>query len=352
MASLPDSFPPEQVVTFTDPDSGAAGMIVLHSTRLGPAAGGCRLWRYPSDTAMAVDALRLAEGMSLKNALAEVPFGGGKAVIREPDGNFDRAALFRTLGRRVAELQGRYITAEDVGTTVEDMVVVAGETAHVAGLPQQTGRAGGDPSPWTARGVFRAMQVAARHRLSAELGDLTVAVQGLGHVGFALCGLLHEAGARLLVAEPRSAVAARAAVAFDAEVMSSQALLAARADVFAPCALGGVLDAATVEGLRAKVICGAANNQLAGEAQSERLRDRGILYVPDFLVNAGGIVSGVSEYLGWTPDEVIRRVDRIGPRLEEILLRAEAQDVTPHHAAMLTALRRIGDKRPAMPAAA
>ncbi|MET4895660.1 Glu/Leu/Phe/Val dehydrogenase dimerization domain-containing protein [Sphingomonadaceae bacterium jetA1] len=335
------ALPPEEVVPFSDDASGASGVIVLHSTALGPAAGGCRLWHYASDQQATQDALRLAEGMALKNALADLPFGGGKAVLRLPEGPFDREALFRSLGGVVRSLRGRYVTAEDVGTGVADMEVVAQETHHVAGLPPRGGKPGGDPSPWTALGVAQAMQVAVRHRLGASLSDVTVGVQGLGHVGYALCELLHDMGARLVVAEPRSEIAARAADRFGAMVMSSRALLSARVDVLAPCALGGVLDAATVDGLKAQLVCGAANNQLASEDVAERLAGRGVLYAPDFLVNAGGIVNVAGEYLGWGAAEVRQRVMAIGRRLADTLARAERDGVVPHQAARAIALDRI-----------
>ncbi|SEM92866.1 leucine dehydrogenase [Sphingomonas gellani] len=344
--------PPEDVVPFRDPDTGIAGTIVLHSTALGPAAGGCRLWRYASDEHATADALRLAEGMTLKNALAGLPLGGGKAVLRDPGVPFDRAALFRAFGRAVEALRGRYVTAEDVGTGVEDMVRVAETSRHVAGLPPRAGRPGGNPSGWTALGVATAMRVAVRRRLGAELSDVTVAVQGLGHVGFALCELLHAAGAKLIVAEPRSDVAARAAVRFGAQLMSSQALLAAKADVLAPCALGGVLDFVRVAQLQVKLVCGAANNQLFSERQAEQLADRGILYAPDFLVNAGGIINVAAEYLGWDAAEVRRRVEDIGARLDDTLYRADRAGVLPHQAARMEALDRIaGHARPLASAA-
>jgi len=325
--------PPEEIVPLDDPETGLRGMIVLHSTALGPAAGGCRVWRYENERGAARDALRLAEGMSYKNALAGLPLGGGKAVICQPAGKVDRPALFRALGRAVDALGGRYVTAEDVGTSVGDMLHVGERTRHVAGLPARPGMPGGDPSPWTALGVFRAMEVAVRRRLGAELGDVTVAVQGLGHVGFALCDLLHRAGARLIVAEPRKAVAARAATLFGADVMTSSRLLAAEADVFAPCALGAVLDKATVRRLRAKVVCGAANNQLAMPQQGPELAAQGVLYAPDYLVNAGGIINVAAEYLGWSETDARERVEAIGPRLAEVLDLAEANGTAPNQAA-------------------
>lgn len=337
--------PPEEVVPFNDPATGVTGTIVLHSTALGPAAGGCRLWRYGSDGGAAADALRLAEGMTLKNALADLPLGGGKVVLRDPQRPFDRKSLFRALGRTVQALDGRYVTAEDVGTTVGDMEVVAGQTRHVAGLESKAGSPGGDPSPWTARGVFEAMRVAVRHRLDAELGDVTVAIQGLGHVGFALCELLYDAGCKLLVAEPRSDLAARAAVRFEATIHTSASLLHTPAHVFAPCALGGVLDFVSVSNLKAKVVCGAANNQLFSETQAEQLADRDILYAPDFLVNAGGIINVAAEYLGWDQEEVRGRVGQIGARLGEILQVAEDKGLLPNEAAMSVALDRVARRR-------
>jgi leucine dehydrogenase len=345
------SLPPEEVVTFHDRDSGASGVIVLHSSALGPAAGGCRLWHYPDDRAATVDALRLAEGMALKNALADLPFGGGKAVIRVPQRPFDRAALFRAFGRQVAELQGRYVTAEDVGTSVADMAEVATRTRHVAGLPASGQKPGGDPSPWTALGVLEAMRVAVDRQLGADLSDLTVAVQGLGHVGYALCELLHAQGAKLIVAEPRSDVAARAADRFGAMVMSSRALLSARVDVLAPCALGGVLDAETVAQLRASVVCGAANNQLAGEDLATRLAERDVLYAPDFLVNAGGIIYVAGEYLGWSTPEVERRVMAVGQKMAAVLALADQNGITPDEAARALALERISQVSRAQAAA-
>ncbi len=332
---------PGEVVPFEDPTSGARGAIVLHSTILGPAAGGCRLTRYPSDADAVTDALRLAEGMTLKNALADLPFGGGKAVIRMPAGPFDRKKLFQAVGRAVEELGGRYITAEDVGTGVADMITVAGETRYVAGLPAASGEVGGDPSPWTALGVLAAMRVAVRHRLGAGLSDVTVAVQGTGHVGAALCELLHEAGARLIVSEPRSEIASRIAVRFGAMVMGSAALLDAPADVFAPCALGGAINEASIARLRMPVVCGAANNQLTSPEMGARLADRGILYTPDFLVNAGGIINVAAEYLGWSQVMVKQRIDAIGPRTAEVLNRADAQGVLPERAARDLAMLRL-----------
>ncbi len=327
------SLPPQMVHRLDDPVSGLSGVIVIHSTRLGPAAGGCRLWSYPGLGAAIADATRLAEGMSYKNALAGLPLGGGKAVIDASGGISDRAALFRAFGRAVESLGGRYVTAEDVGTTVADMLEVAAATRHVAGLPAQDGRPGGDPSPHTARGVFVAMQAAAARHLGTSLDGLTVAVQGLGNVGKRLCGLLHEAGARLIVAETRPGVAAELARHYGAAVCDPAEIVVAEADIFAPCALGGVLDSASIAGLRARMVCGGANNVLATPEVGALLADRGILYCPDYVVNAGGIINVAAEYLGWSEAEVSRRVGETGARLIAVLDHAEAEGVPPNLAA-------------------
>lgn len=336
---------PERTVTLDDPVAGLSGIIVLHSTALGPAAGGCRLWRYPSQQACVRDAMRLAEGMSYKNAMADLPLGGGKAVLRLPDQPFDRNALFEAFGRAVEKLEGTYVTAEDVGTSVSDMAAVSTLTRHVAGLDARPGRPGGDPSPWTARGVFRGMEVAVARRLGRTLDGVTVAVQGLGNVGFALCGLLHEAGARLVVADTRSDVVDRAVEMFDAKAVPVDEILFADVEVLAPCALGAVLTGASIARLRAKVVCGAANNQLAHAADGRCLADRNILYAPDYVVNAGGIINVSAEYLGWALEEVAPRVDAIGARLGSLFDSADTLGVAPHEAANLAAQAIVAARR-------
>jgi leucine dehydrogenase len=263
MCESSSAAPPESVQVVRDPASGLDGVIVLHSTRLGPAAGGCRLWRYADGAEMAKDAVRLAEGMAYKNAIAGLPLGGGKAVLRIPAGPFDRRRLFQAFGREVARLEGAYVTAEDVGTTVADMQAVSETCRHVAGLQAVAGRPGGDPSPWTALGVFLAMREAARRKFGSDLKGMTVAVQGLGSVGSRLCALLHDAGANLVVAEPRSGVAAAVACRYGATVAGLDSVLDAKCEIFAPCALGAVIDERSIARLRARIVCGAANNVLA-----------------------------------------------------------------------------------------
>jgi leucine dehydrogenase len=332
--------PPQSIHNIDDPESGLSGVIVIHSTRLGPAAGGCRLWRYDTALDATADAIRLAEGMSYKNAMAGLPLGGGKAVLRMPAGNFDRPRLFEAFGRAVAQLGGAYVTAEDVGTTVADMDHVSRHTGHVAGLARREGESasqpGGDPSPWTALGVFTAMEVGAA-RLGRPLRNATVAVQGLGNVGMALCERLRDAGARLIVADPRRERTVFAAARFRATVVPPEEILSVKAHILAPCALGGVLDCATIKTVRARLVCGGANNQLATPENGDLLAARGVLYVPDYVANAGGIINVAAEYLGWSVSDVAARVAAIGARVEELLDAAAAAGMAPSRMADIRA---------------
>jgi leucine dehydrogenase len=344
--------PAEGAHVLSDPDSSLDGVIVVHSSTLGPAAGGCRFWTYASSEEVFADAFRLAEGMSYKNALAGLPLGGGKAVLRRPVAPFDRARLFGAFGRAVANLGGAYVTAEDVGTSVEDMLSVSARTRHVAGLPPRSGRPGGDPSPWTAKGVFASMEVAVQQRLNRPLSDCTVAIQGLGHVGASLARLLATAGATLIVADVNNRNAELAAAATGATVVAAAEILACDVDVFAPCALGGVLSQSTVGLLKARVVCGAANNQLAEPEDGVRLAERGILYAPDYVVNAGGIINVAAEYLGWSVEEAARRVGETGRRLADVLASAHAEGVASNIAADRMARAMIGRRTRALNQAA
>jgi leucine dehydrogenase len=341
MCDSPSAAPPESVHVVRDPASGLDGVIVLHSTRLGPAAGGCRLWRYANSAAMARDAARLAEGMAYKNALAGLPLGGGKAVLNIPTEPFDRRSLFLAFGREVARLEGAYVTAEDVGTSVADMQAASEVCRHVAGLKAVEGRPGGDPSPWTALGVFLAMREAARRKFGADLKGMTVAVQGLGSVGSQLCDLLHNAGSKLVVAEPRASVAAAVACRYGATVVGLDGIVEAKCEIFAPCALGAVIDERSAGRLRARIVCGAANNVLATAEDGDRLADRGVLYAPDYVVNAGGIINVAAEYLGWSIAEADSRVRQTDRRLGEVLDWADRHGLAPHRAADSLARQRI-----------
>ncbi|BBB10167.1 Leu/Phe/Val dehydrogenase [Sphingopyxis sp. EG6] len=333
--------PALETVRLEDKSVGLDGVIVVHSTTLGPGAGGCRLWHYPDLDQAFTDAFRLAEGMSYKNAMAGLPFGGAKAVLRRPDAPFDRAALFAAFGRAVKALGGRYVTAEDVGTTVADMQDVARETRHVAGLAAVGAAAGGDPSPWTAAGVFGAIEAGATFALGCDLKGLTVAVQGTGNVGGELCRRLADAGARLVIADVAPGRRDRLATILGARVVAADAIASVDCDIFVPCALGGILDEPTVAAMKARLVCGGANNQLAAPEVAAMLRDRGITYVPDYVANAGGIISVSAEYLGESAASVASRVAQIGPRVAAILEEASRRGLSPATVADETAERLI-----------
>lgn len=288
----------EQVVFCHDEKTGLKGIIAVHSTALGPAAGGCRMWAYSSDDLAISDALRLSKGMSYKNAMAGLNLGGGKAVIIG-DAKTDKSEdLFRAFGRFVDSLGGKYITAEDVGISVSDMEVVSQETPYVAGLNSGLA-ASGDPSPFTARGTFNGIRAAVKHRLGKEgVRGLKVAVQGLGHVGWHLCKELDNAGADLFVADINDEVVQHAVKEFGATAVSCDKILYSDVDVVAPCALGAVLNEKSIPLLKASVVAGAANNQLAQASDGALLSAQNILYAPDYVINAGGIINVAAEIEG------------------------------------------------------
>jgi leucine dehydrogenase len=310
----------ERVLFCRDEPTGLCAIIAIHSTALGPAAGGTRLWTYANDDDALYDVLRLSQGMSYKNAMAGLKFGGGKAVImKTPD--FDGSdALFECFGEFVDTLGGDYITAEDVGMSEEIMATIARKTRHVSGLPLQSGKAGGDPSPKTAYGLCCGIRSAVEAGLGREdLRGVRVAIQGVGNVGYHLCKLLHAAGATLLVSDLDDARVDRVCGEFDAERVSSADILYADADVLAPCALGAILHEESIPRIRARIIAGGANNQLRSPEDGQRLADAGILYAPDYVINAGGVISVTCEYLGDVDEAgVTDLVAQIGPRLAGI----------------------------------
>jgi len=328
MLQMPAEDFQERLHVISDTKAGLSGIIAIHSTVLGPAAGGCRLWHYASQEECSIDAIRLARGMSYKNALAGLPFGGGKAVLHRPEGDFDRTAFFHAFGRAIAELEGRYITAEDVGTNVADMRAVRERTRFVAGLDNQEGLAGGDPSPWTALGVFESMKAAASELLGLELREATVAIQGVGNVGVRLCQMLAGAGARLVVADIVESRARALAERLGATQVSVEDLPDVDAHIYAPCALGAVLNDSTIPRLKAQLVCGGANNQLESARHGEMLQQGGIIYAPDYVVNAGGIINVAAEYLGETTSQVATRVQEIAPRLITILRDAQTRQMS------------------------
>jgi len=320
----------ERVVFARDTESGYRGIIAIHSTALGPAVGGTRFWNYSTEEEALTDALRLSRGMTYKTALAGLPFGGGKSIIIGDNKTPDREALFRAHGRFVDTLRGRYITAEDVGTSPADMEIVRLETRHVAGLNGLSG----DPSPYTARGVFRAMQAATKFLWGTDdLAGVTVALQGCGHVGYNLAKMLHVADAKLVVTDVDERSVSRVSEEFDTETVHPSEIFSVRADIFAPCALGGVINDETIPELKAQIIAGAANNQLLDERHGEMLRERNILYTPDYVANAGGVLNGGVELLGWNAELALRKVDEIYDTLLKIFETAKAQGIAPSAAA-------------------
>ena len=316
----------ESLHFINDASSGLRAIVAVHSTVLGPAAGGCRRWSYAKDADALTDALRLSRGMTYKNAVAELPFGGGKAVILASDAAPKSPELLTAFGRAIDSLNGKYITAEDVGMSVEDMRYVLQETKYVSGLPQSGDSAGGDPSPWTALGVFLGIEAAVKVRLDKDSIDgLTVAVQGVGHVGAHLCRLLHDAGAKLIIADVNRDNLNAVSNAMPVTTVPPAEILYADADVLAPCALGNILTAVTIPKLRTCVVAGAANNQLSTLADGARLSSRDILYAPDYVINAGGIINVSHEYYGGSSDDRVRAdVEKIPLRLETLFAEAKA----------------------------
>ncbi len=326
--TLPDFDGHEQVVFGHDRATGLRAILAIHSTALGPAAGGCRMWAYPSSDEALTDALRLSRGMSYKNAMAELDFGGGKAVIIGDARAHKSPALFQAFGRLVESLGGRYITAEDVGTTTADMEQVATQTRFVSGLARKSGEVGGDPGPKTALGVFLGIRAAVRFQLGRSLEGVGVAVQGLGGVGHPLCRLLAADGARLTVADARTELAQQVGDELGATVVPAEAILEQQAEVLAPCALGAVLNERSIPRLRVRVIAGAANNQLAREADGQALMKAGILYAPDYVINAGGIINVAHEYHGGSSEAAVRAaIEKIPERLSAIFERARRESL-------------------------
>ena len=328
----------EQLVLCQDSASGYRGIIAIHSTVLGPALGGTRFWSYASDEEAIVDALRLARGMTYKNAVAGLNLGGGKSVIIGDNKTAFREMIFRAHGRFVESLGGRYITAEDVGTSTADMDYVHMETDYVSGL---AGRSG-DPSPVTAHGVFRAIQASAKERWGTDdLSTRTVSLQGCGHVGYYLSKELHEAGAKLVVTDIDAERVKRVVNEFGARGVGADEIYGTTADIFAPCALGAIVNDKTIPLLKVEIVAGAANNQLLEERHGDELERRNILYAPDYVANAGGVINVYSELAGWTSARSFRKADEIYETVRKVFEIAKEEKVPTYLAADRLAEQRI-----------
>ena len=331
----------EEVLYGTDPVSGLKAIIAVHSTALGPALGGTRFFPYRNEDEALADVLRLSKAMTYKAAAAGLDLGGGKAVILGDPAVDKNERLVRSYGRLVDSLGGRYITAEDVGTTAEDMVVISRETDHVSGLPEEHGGSG-DPSPATARGVVAAMRaVASRLWGSDELSGKTVAIQGVGKVGMSLAERLHKAGANLIVTDVNPTAVDTAVRAYGATAVGAAEIFDVECDLFAPCAMGHAINERTIPRLRAAGVAGSANNQLEVPADADRLAEAGILYAPDFVVNAGGIINIGEEVGGYTWQRAALHIDAIEEKLTHIFDVADRRGINPHLAAEAIAEERI-----------
>ena len=345
MWDLPDFDDHEAVHFFHDADTGLSAIIALHSTHLGPGAGGTRFWHYENRETAVTDALRLSRGMSFKNAMAGLPLGGGKAVILADRNRTKTPEMLAAFGRMIESLGGQYVTAEDVGITAADMVALTKETKYVSGLPvSNSGEAGGDPGPFTAMGVYLGVKAAVAHKLGRDNMDgVHVAIQGVGSVGGGLARLLAKDGAKLSIADINKSHAAALAEEIGATVVGLDEVMRIEADVFSPNALGAILDKVSIAHLNVPIVAGGANNQLATPEDGQRIFDRNILFAPDYVINSGGIISVGLEYLGdGDVNEVNRRVAMIPQRLTEIWEQSASQKLPDSDVADNMAMALIG----------
>ncbi len=332
----------EQLVFWSEPDLGYRGIIAIHDTTLGPALGGTRFWNYASDDEAIIDALRLARGMTYKAAIAGVALGGGKSVIMGDNRMAHREMIFRAHGRAVESLGGRYITAEDVGTSVDDMEFVRLETDSVVGVHGGSG----DPSPVTAYGTYQGVRACALEAFGdPSLDGKHVTVQGLGNVGYHLCSFLHEEGVRLTVTDIDHGRINRVVNEFGATAVGPDEIYGIEADIFAPCALGAIINDDTIQTLKVKVVAGAANNQLAHSRHGDLLHQRGIVYAPDYVINAGGLINVYGELHDWSADRSLRKAGEIYGTLVRIFERGRTEKISPGLAADRLAEQRIQEVR-------
>ena len=340
----PDFDDHEALHFVTDAASGLRAIIALHSTHLGPAAGGTRMWHYADDADALTDALRLSRGMSYKNAMAGLPLGGGKAVVLADAERTKSPEMLAAFARAIDRLGGNYVTAEDVGMSVADMIAIRRQTRFVAGLPVAGGEVGGDPGPHTSLGVFLGIKAAVRRALGKDsLNGLHIALQGAGSVAGGVARLAAAEGARLSIADLDQVRVKALAEETNGSVVAPDAILGLSADVISPCALGAILDADSIAALDAPIVAGGANNQLATREDGERIAARGILYAPDYVINAGGIINVSTEYVGDGDASLVRRrIDAIPERLEMIWAESAASGANPAEVADAMAQKLIG----------
>ncbi|WP_182199488.1 Leu/Phe/Val dehydrogenase [Paraliobacillus salinarum] len=331
----------EQLVICQDKPSGLKAIIAIHDTTLGPALGGTRMWNYDSEGEAIEDALRLARGMTYKNAAAGLNLGGGKTVIIGDPKTDKNEAMFRAFGRYIQGLNGRYITAEDVGTTVSDMDIIHEETNYVAGISPAFGSSG-NPSPVTAYGVYKGIKAAAKEQFGTDfLENKKILIQGIGNVAFTLCEYLHQEGAQLIVTDINKDAVKAAVDAYGAKAVDPADIYDQDCDIYAPCALGATINDATIPRLKAKVIAGAANNQLKDTIHGDMLHERGILYAPDFVINAGGVINIADELNGYNKDRALKKVNMIYDNLLEVFAIAKRDNIPTYVAAERMAEERI-----------
>jgi leucine dehydrogenase len=335
----------EQVVFCQDKQSGLKAIIAIHDTTLGPALGGTRMWTYESEEAAIIDALRLAKGMTYKNAAAGLNLGGGKTVIIGDPRKDKSEELFRAFGRYIQGLNGRYITAEDVGTTVADMDLIHEETDYVTGISPAFGSSG-NPSPVTAYGVYVGMKAAAKEAFGSDsLEGKVIAIQGVGNVAYTLCQYLHKEGAQLIVTDINKEAVERAVEDFGARAVDPNEIYGVECDIYAPCALGATINDDTIPQLKAKVIAGSANNQLKDTRHGDIIHEMGIVYAPDYVINAGGVINVADELYGYNHERAMKKVDQIYASIEKVIAISKRDGIPTYVAADRMAEERIEKMR-------
>ncbi|PGS56162.1 branched-chain amino acid dehydrogenase [Bacillus sp. AFS041924] len=331
----------EQVVFCQDKESGLKAIIAIHDTTLGPALGGTRMWTYDTEEAAIEDALRLAKGMTYKNAAAGLNLGGGKTVIIGDPRKDKNEAMFRAFGRYIQGLNGRYITAEDVGTTVADMDLIHEETDYVTGISPSFGSSG-NPSPVTAFGVYRGMKAAAKEAFGTDsLEGKKIAIQGVGNVAYSLCEYLHEEGAQLIVTDINKEAVQRAVEAFGATAVDPDDIYGVECDIYAPCALGATINDKTIPLLKAKVIAGSANNQLKETRHGDLIHELGIVYAPDYVINSGGVINVADELYGYNYDRAMKKVEGLYDNIAKVIEISKRDGIPTYLAADRLAEERI-----------